>query len=130
MGKRIRSNNILIGVYDPDHDNYQGVIELLDVLFSPKSTKEKKLEFLRSRLGIELPSNLEQEVHEMSILSEIIEKFGETKGKAEGKTELLNWIVAIKGLMRDGKCASIDEAMDSLNISDESDRNFCRTALA
>lgn len=93
----------------PEAENYGGILRLLDVLFSNKSSFSEKRRILQEDYNIPMTRKIEQEVSDMCNLSEGIWE----QGRAEGITEGL--LASIKVLSKN-MGVSVERAMSLLEI--------------
>ena len=70
-----------------DDQNYEGLLKLLDVLFSTETNLKEKQEILEQEFSIGMTQTMESEVSLMCNLSQGIEEKGIQKGIQEGKKE-------------------------------------------
>ena len=70
-----------------DDQNYEGLLKLLDVLFSTEANLKEKQEILEQEFSIGMTQAMESEVSLMCNLSQGIEEKGIQKGIQEGKKE-------------------------------------------
>ena len=70
-----------------DDQNYEGLLKLLDVLFSTEANLKEKQEILEQEFSIGMTQTMESEVSLMCNLSQGIEEKGIQKGIQEGKKE-------------------------------------------
>lgn len=75
---------VMICLGSPEGENYGGILELLEVLFSPEVQAERKLEVLEKDFMIQTTQTLESEVSLMCNLSKGIEERGIKKGIERG----------------------------------------------
>lgn len=120
-------NVVIIGIGGPDYANYQGVVEMLDVLLSNRYSAEKKLDVLQHKFGIKLTPDILKGVQEVYKFSQYIFDKGKAEGEAKGEAKTFNLLTAIGKKVREG--LSIDEAMALLNVPEEQ-RPSCRAVFA
>ncbi len=101
---------LCLGGADEDCD---GVLRLLDVLFSTDTAVEEKKRILQDDFEIPMTQTLESEVREMCNFSYGFEERGLRKGRAEGQTE--ERLAAIRNLM-DSMSWPAEQAMRALKI--------------
>ena len=65
-------------------ENYQGVLKMLDVLFSNETSVADKKKILEDEYDIPMTQKLDEEVSSMCNLSEGVMRKGVAKGRAEG----------------------------------------------
>lgn len=84
---------IMIALGNENDQNYQGIIKLLDVLFSTESSSIQKKQILQDEFQINMTKNMKSEVEDMCNLSQGIEErgiaIGEERGIVIGKMETL-----------------------------------------
>ena len=68
----------------PEGENYQGVLKMLDVLFSNETSVTDKKKILEDEYDIPMTQKLDEEVSSMCNLSEGVMRKGVAKGRAEG----------------------------------------------
>lgn len=122
---------VMLGLGGADKDNYSGVLRLLDVLLSSKTSADEKRQILQEDYDIRMTQTLE-EVSQMCDLSKGIwdkamaegEAKGEARGKAvgraEGKAEGI--LTSLKSLM-ETMSWTIEQAMAAMKVpEDERDK--------
>jgi len=107
---------VMVHLGDSKDDHYEGLLKLLDVIFSGENTYEEKKQILGEEYSIPMSQKLEGEVSSMCNLSKGVENRGILKGKIESKIE------DIQNLMKNTGWSLI-KAMDLLNIP-ETDREI------
>ena len=127
---------VMLGLGGADKDNYSGVLRLLDVLLSSKTSADEKRQILQEDYDIRMTQTLEEEVSQMCDLSKGIwdkamaegEAKGEARGKAvgraegraEGKAEGI--LTSLKSLM-ETMSWTIEQAMAAMKVpEDERDK--------
>ena len=75
---------IVLCLGGPEAEHYEGVIRMLDVLLSRKTSEAEKRKILRDDYDIRMTQTMEQEVSVMCNLSEGIMEEGIAKGMAKG----------------------------------------------
>ena len=88
-------------------ENYQGVLKMLDVLFSNETSVADKKKILEDEYDIPMTQKLDEEVSSMCNLSEGVMRKGVAKGRAEGMARGVT-----KGIL-----SSIQSLMETMNLS-------------
>lgn len=91
----------------PEGENYQGVLKMLDVLFSNETSVTDKKKILEDEYDIPMTQKLDEEVSSMCNLSEGVMRKGVAKGRAEGMARGVT-----KGIL-----SSIQSLMETMNLS-------------
>ena len=123
---------VMLGLGGSEEANYGGVLRLLDVLLSSKTSADEKRQILQEDYDIRMTQTLEEEVSQMCDLSKGIwdkamaegEAKGEARGKAvgraEGKAEGI--LTSLKSLM-ETMSWTIEQAMAAMKVpEDERDK--------
>jgi len=111
---------IMIYLGGPKDGNYEGLLKLLDVIFTSEYPCHEKKEILQNEFNIPMTKRLENEVSNMGSFSEFVERRGMQKGMQKGMQEGL--LKSLKSVIKNTGC-SIDKAMDTLDIP-ASDRSI------
>lgn len=116
---------VMLCLGDPDRENYDGILRMLDVLFSTKASEAEKRKILQDDYEIKMIQSMEGRVSDMCNLSKGIREKGEAigiekgivigrnEGRNEGRAE--SRIEDILSLM-DTLSLSVEQAMDALKI--------------
>ena len=75
---------VMLCLGKPEGENYQGVLKMLDVLFSNETSVADKKKILEDEYDIPMTQKLDEEVSSMCNLSEGVMRKGVAKGRAEG----------------------------------------------
>lgn len=111
---------VMICLGRSDSENYEGILKLLDTLFSPERNAEEKERILQEDFHIEMTQTLEREVSIMCNLSKGVEERGLQKGLQRGIQKGIQTATfqAIQSLMESMQF-SIEQAMTALKIPEE-----------
>ncbi len=104
---------IMICLGKPEGEAYQGILRMLDVLFSNETSVTEKRKILQDEYNIPMTQTLNQEVSSMCNLSEGVMRKGVAKGIAKGRAEGI-----AKG-RAEGIVSSIRSLMETLDFSAE-----------
>lgn len=105
----------------PESENCEGVLKLLDVLFSKKVPYTEKQRILEEEFEIPMVEELESEVSAMCNFSDGVEARGIEIGLARGiETTTLQ---SIQSLMETLKL-TVEQAMDALKIPEEAREKY------
>ena len=116
---------IVLCLGGPEAEHYEGVIRMLDVLLSRKTSEAEKRKILRDDYDIRMTQTMEQEVSVMCNLSEGIMEEGMAKGMAKGMEQGI--LSSIKSLM-ETMGWTIEQAMTALKVP-ETDRQVYQNLL-
>ena len=75
---------VMLCLGKPEGENYQGVLKMLDVLFSNETSVADKKKILEDEYDIPMTQKLDEEVSSMCNLSEGVMRKGMAKGMAKG----------------------------------------------
>ena len=75
---------VMLCLGKPEGENYQGVLKMLDVLFSNETSVVDKKKILEDEYDIPMTQKLDEEVSSMCNLSEGVMRKGMAKGMAKG----------------------------------------------
>lgn len=114
---------IMICLGGSDGEHYEGILKLLEVLFSSKRKAEEKQKILEEDFQIQFTKSLKEEVLQMCDLSKGVEALGIEKGIKLGKTEAE--LLSIKNLM-ESMGWPMEQAMDALKIQEPERSNYAR----
>lgn len=104
-------------------ENYQGVLKMLNVLFSLQKSQSEKWQILRDDFAIKVTRDLEQEVSDMCNLSQGVKETGRIQGMAQGKAEAM--LFAVKNLMESTNWPA-ERAMEMLKIPEEDRKKYAK----
>ena len=99
----------IIGLGRKEDKNYEGILELLEVILSTKIENEERERILQKKFGIIMSEEMKGEFEIMCNLSQAIEDKGIEKGKFEATLSNLQSLINTLSL-------STEKAMDVLNI--------------
>lgn len=116
---------IVLCLGGPEAEHYEGVIRMLDVLLSRKTSEAEKRKILRDDYDIRMTQTMEQEVSVMCNLSEGIMEEGIAKGMAKGMEQGI--LSSIKSLMETTGW-TIEQAMTALKVP-EAERQVYQNLL-
>ena len=116
---------VMICLGRPEGENYQGVLKMLDVLFSNETSVTDKKKILEDEYDIPMTQKLDEEVSSMCNLSEGVMRKGVAKGMAKGITE--RTLSNLQSLMKN-MGLSIEQAMAVLEVP-EGERQGYRDLL-
>ncbi len=116
---------VMICLGGPNDENYNGILKLLDVIFSEENSYEEKKDILQNEFNIPMTEHFENEVAEMCNLSKGVEERGLRKGIQQGIRE--NKIQNLISLMRNMNWTA-EEAMEKLDIP-KPERSFYHKIL-
>ncbi len=100
---------VMVYLGGPEDGNYEGLLKLLDVIFTSEYCYSEKKEILHNEFNIPMTKHLEDEVSKMGSFSDFVEQRGMQKGMQKGLLESLDNLIKNTGW-------SIDKAMDTLGI--------------
>lgn len=110
-----------------DGENYQGILKMLNVLFSMQKSQAEKWRILCDDFAIKATQDLEQEVSEMCNLSQGVKESGRmqgvAQGMAQGKAEAM--LFAVKNLMESTNWPA-ERAMEMLKIPEEDRKKYAK----
>lgn len=78
---------MIVGLSDEEDEDKQGLLRMLDVLFTSSKTVGEKREILKSDFDIEMTDEMNEEVSIMCNLSQGILEKGLKQGREEGRAE-------------------------------------------
>ncbi len=84
---------IMLCLGGPNGENYDGILRMLDVLLSNKTSEAEKRMILQDDYDIQMTQTMEQEVSTMCNLSKGVREEGLAKGRAEGRAEARQEII-------------------------------------
>ncbi len=116
---------VMLCLGKPEGENYQGVLKMLDVLFSNETSVTDKKKLLEDEYDIPMTQKLDEEVSSMCNLSEGVMRKGVAKGMAKGITE--RTLSNLQSLMKN-MGLSIEQAMAVLEVP-EGERQGYRDLL-
>ena len=99
-----------------DNDNSEGIIRMLEVLFSVKRKADEKKNILENEFSLKMTKNMEGGISDMCNLSEGVEAYGHEQGLEQGRLE--ERLKSLRAVIKNSKC-TIDEAMDILEFPEE-----------
>ena len=98
---------VMICLGKPEGEHYDGILKMLDVLFSNETSAADKRKILADEYDIPMTQKLEEEVSFMCNLSEGVMRKGVAKGMAKGMA---------KGITK-GVLSSIQSLMETMDLS-------------
>lgn len=84
---------VVLNLGDAEQKSENEILDLLNVLFSPTITTEKKKQTLNDDFGIAMTEEFESEVNKMCNLSEALVELGIEKGIEQGKESLVQMMI-------------------------------------
>ena len=105
---------VMICLGGPDVEHYEGILKLLHMLLSNKTSETEKREVLKNEFDIPMTRELESEVSTMCNLSQTVKEEGRQEGLIDGI------LFALKNLM-ESTGMNIEQAMAALKLP-EADR--------
>jgi len=112
---------VMLCLGKPEGENYQGVLKMLDVLFSNETSVTDKKKLLEDEYDIPMTQKLDEEVSSMCNLSEGVMRKGVAKGVTKGV------LSSIQSLMKNMDLSE-EQAMALLDIP-ENERQGYRDLL-
>ena len=125
----------IIGLGRKEDKNYEGILELLEVILSTEIASEERERILQEKFGVIMSEEMKGEFENMCNLSQAIEDkgiakgidIGIEKGKAEGVIEGL--LLAIRNLVINTNC-SLEQAMILLGIDNSEQKMYAERYTA
>ncbi len=105
----------------PEGKNYDGVLRMLDVLFSHEIGEAEKRKILQNDYDIQMTQTMNEEVSVMCNLSKGVMEKGMAKGMQKGLTEGI--LSALTKLVKN-MGMSVEQAMTVLEIPDAERQNY------
>ena len=100
---------VMLCLGGPDGENYDGVLRMLDVLLSNKTSEAEKRKILQDDYDIQMTQTMDREVSVMCNLSKGVREMGRAEGVAETTLTSIRNLMETLGL-------SLDAAMAALKI--------------
>ena len=100
---------VMLCLGGPDGENYDGVLRMLDVLLSNKTSETEKRKILQDDYDIQMTQTMDREVSVMCNLSKGVREMGRAEGVAETTLTSIRNLMETLGL-------SLDAAMAALKI--------------
>jgi len=116
---------VMVYLGGPEDGNYEGLLKLLDVVFTSECSYNEKKEILQNEFNIPMTKHLEDEVSKMGSFSDFVERRSMEKGMQKGMEKGLQKGMEKglqEGLLKDLKNLlkntgwSLDKAMDMLDV--------------
>jgi hypothetical protein len=106
---------VMVCLGDPNKENYNGLLKMLDVLLSNRREPEEKKKVLKEEFDIEMTKTMEEEVYSMSHVLQGVKESGIAIGLEQGT--IATTLRSIKTLMETVP-ATAEQAMKLLRISE------------
>ncbi len=100
-------------------ENYDGIVKLLDVLFSGQVPLQEKKHILQQEFAIQMSQTMQKEVTTMCNLSDGVEYRGILKGRAEGREEERERTVRSMRVLANKTGMSLQEILTDMDIPRE-----------
>ncbi len=108
---------VMLCLGKPEGENYQGVLKMLDVLFSNETSVTDKKKLLEDEYDIPMTQKLDEEVSSMCNLSEGVMRKGVAKGVTKGV------LSSIQSLMKNMDLSE-EQAMALLDIPEKERQGY------
>ena len=109
---------VMLCLGDPDGENYDGILRMLDVLLGSETSEAEKRKILQDDYDIPMTQSMERKVTQMCNLSKGVLAKGMAQGRSEGMTDAI--LSSIQNLM-ETLGLTIEQAMAALKVP-EADR--------